>query len=232
MIILILIYFLFSKEFKLKHTGKGTYICETKSGTKRTLSKCSDLGSATEWRIERKPNGQGLISPSNDPFVWDIAEATRVEIKVKHAKPNQRFSLVYVSPDKYAIVSTDRCLTFEDPYHFMRSCDYSSNQLYTIMYNETEANELTETKSLIGISGSSVDQNVVDKLQRMIDDNKEIAKHISFTHDRRSHGHGHGHHGFDGPHRIRHHISRHSPEESYSRTRKKEEGPALLSFLN
>ncbi|EOB15306.1 hypothetical protein NBO_6g0058, partial [Nosema bombycis CQ1] len=145
-----------------------------------------------------------------------------------------------VAPDKYAIVSTDRCLTFEDPYHFMRSCDYSSNQLSTIMYNETEANELTETKSMIGSLGSPVDQNVVEKLQKMIDDNKEIARHISYTHDRHLHEHGHGHghshghgrHGHRGRHMSYPDDIHHTHEELHTHSRKKEDGPFLLNFMN
>nr|WGJ64378.1 ricin B lectin-like protein [Nosema bombycis] len=118
----------------------------------------------------------------------------------------------------------------------MRSCDYGSNQLYTIMYNETEANELTETKSMIGSLGSPVDQNVVEKLQKMIDDNKEIARHISYTHDRHlhehGHGHGHGRHGHRGRHMSYPDDIHHTHEELHTHSRKKEDGPFLLNFMN
>lgn len=226
-----LLYFLISHfghsvQFRLKHASKNSFVCQgTNSGGKFPLVECDNENKATDFKIETSPDGTGFFSPVDNSIVFDVAEEWKVVMNGKHGEPNQRFQLTYISPDKYAIVNRGKCLTLEGTsFHHMRECSYGNDQLYAIVYNDNEKKELTtslpQNKSVAGDT-SAPDSPMMDKLTRMINDNKEIASRIAFSHAFHHHGHP-----------LDHHSHHHDHEKKKKHIHRFEEGPFLLDYIN
>jgi hypothetical protein len=87
---------------------------------------------------------------------------------------------VFVLPDLYLITSQGACLTFISPNYFLNKCNLTNDQLFTIIYNDEEVNQMTETKKIL--NKITPLGPAFETLQKMIEDNKIIARHMARAH--------------------------------------------------
>ncbi|KAF9761519.1 hypothetical protein NGRA_2592 [Nosema granulosis] len=243
---ILITFFTSSKQFRLKHVNKKSFICEgSKTGEKIPIVECEDEKSATDFKIETSSDGTGFFSPIDKALVFDVAEEWKVVFGPKHGETNQRFSLSFLGPDKYTIVNRGKCLTLESTkFHHMRDCKYSDDQSYEIVYNDSEKPQLTTSAPKDSVSGGSggsslPSADMTDRLARMIEDNKEIANRIAYSHNHHHYNRHYNHHLEEHNHHLKehnHHLDGHNKHHNHdnkkSHVSRYEEGPYLLEYFN
>ncbi|KAF9761518.1 hypothetical protein NGRA_2591 [Nosema granulosis] len=201
----ILAYFNKTSQFLLKHYGKNSYLCESNPALGRLVITECGRNKAIDFKLETSPAGTEFLSPKKQTKILDVDSTSQVILWQKHGGENQQLQLVYIGPDKFAIVNRGKCLTLEDSsLHFMRPCKYSNDQILTLVHTLDEKKELVTSDNPAHIYGDLAQSSflLLNKLTRMIDVNSALAKNIHNSHINHYTGNPHAH--FDDNHYTDH----------------------------
>jgi hypothetical protein len=187
-------YFTSTRQFFLKHHNRNSYLCTSDtSGGRAYLSECG-FNKATDFNYEKKSEGIGLLAPVNDSRALDVDKSNyQVILWPKHGRGNQQFNIMYTEPDRFALVSENRCITRKDNgQHYMESCKYSEDQQFVIVYNVEEKDdrvvpkEYVPSRSFGGLFSSN--NGILNKIGQLMGANKALSRYLSESHVDHSHG--------------------------------------------